>query len=114
MFMSAFEAACGLAAKALSKRVEGGGFVEGHAWRNLIRELDRFCRERSLPVGVSKGLNKSRRSEPSPLVAFVCELQRAFPNKFRRHNFSHAGLAKAIGMARRTPARDRKSGETKS
>ena len=113
-FISAFEAASRLAAEELPKHVEGRGFVEGYAWRGLIRELDRFCRERSLRVGASKGSNKSRRREPSPFVAFVYELQRAFPDKFRRHNFSHEALAKAIATARRAPARDRKSGEAKS
>ena len=44
MFMSSFVAASGLAAGALAKRVEGGGFVEGDAWRELIRGLTRFCR----------------------------------------------------------------------
>ncbi len=62
-------------------------------------------------VGASKGLNKSRRGEPSPFVAFVYELQRAFPDKFRRHNFSYEALATAIASARRAPAREIKSGK---
>ncbi len=108
--MSAFVAAIAGATTALSRRVKGG-FIEGHAWRELIRGLDRFCQERSLRVGASKGLNKSRRGEPSPFVAFVYELQRAFPDKFRRHNFSYEALATAIASARRAPAREIKSGK---
>jgi hypothetical protein len=113
-FMSAFIAAIGPAATVLTRHLKGGGFVEVHVWRELIRELTRFCKERSLPVGASKGFNKSRTGEPSRFVAFVHELQRTFPNRFRRHNFSHEALAKAIATARRPPSRDRKPGEAKS
>jgi hypothetical protein len=106
MYVAAFVAATDLAAGELSKGVKGGGFVEGYAWRELIRKLRRFCEARSLPTGASKGLNKSRRDEPSPFVAFVYQLQLAFPDEFRRHNFSYEALATAIAEARRAPARE--------
>jgi hypothetical protein len=54
-FMSAFVAAIAPVATALSNHVKGGGFVEGYPWSELIRGLTRFCQERSLPVGASKG-----------------------------------------------------------
>src|SRR5947207_1324543 len=41
-FIAAFLAATAGATTALSRRVKDGGFVEGSAWRELIRRLTRF------------------------------------------------------------------------
>jgi hypothetical protein len=92
----------------LAKYEKSGGFVEGEAWRELIRALTRFCKKRSLPTGASK----AEGARPSPFVAFVYELQRGFPERFRRHNFSHAALATAVACARRPPGREIKSGRS--
>jgi hypothetical protein len=107
--MSSFVVASEFAAKELSQQIKRRGFVEGDAWSKLIRELTLFCQARSLPTHASKGLNKSPRAKPSPFVAFVYELQLAFPGRFRRHNFSYGALATAITNAR-APARELKSG----
>jgi hypothetical protein len=112
MSMIAFVAASEQAEVTLSRRMKGGGFVEGYAWRKLIRELTHFCNERLMPTAASKGLIKG--NGQSPFVAFVYELQRAFPENFRRHNFSPAALATAIADARRPPARETKSAEART
>jgi hypothetical protein len=101
-FMAELAAAGALTASSL-KRMRTGGFVEGAAWAGLIRDLTRLCKAQSLPTGASKGANKSRHGRPSSFVAFVEELQRAFPLELRRHSSSQEALAKAISSARRTP-----------
>jgi hypothetical protein len=85
-----------------STRVRNGpGFVEGSAWRKMIRDLSEYLDRRGLPVAASKGQGKARAPKASPFVRLVRELQRAFPDGFSRHNHSYEALAKAIGDARR-------------
>jgi hypothetical protein len=112
MAIHEFMAACEAAKKKLQKlaRVRARRtFVEGAAWRELVRKLTRFCRKRSLPTTVSK----ARAVPPSTFVAFVFELQRTFPEKFRRYNSSYAALATAIVDSRRRSARVPKARRTK-
>ena len=74
------------------------GFVEGRNWDELAWNLIEFARVRGLPNGVSKSDDPAK---ASPFVAFVRELQLAFPERFRRHNTTNAALAEAITVARR-------------
>jgi hypothetical protein len=74
------------------------GFVEGRSWNELVWNLSEFAKSRGLPNGVSKSDDPAK---ASPFVAFVRELQGAFPERFRRHGSTNAALAEAITVARR-------------
>lgn len=100
MAVAAFVAAGERAEKDLA-RIKGGGTIEGYAWKILIKALTSFCKNRSLPTAASKGALKGDKN--SPFVAFIDELQRTFPPKFRQYSHSLAGLAAAITSARAGP-----------
>ena len=74
------------------------GFVEGRNWDLLVWNLSEFAKKRCLPNGVSKSDDPAK---ASPFVAFVCELQRTFPERFHRHGATNAALAEGITVARR-------------
>ena len=97
-----FALACDAVRRDLEQQAPQTDIEEGQAWNELIRVLTEFSKELGLPTGASKGFAKSKSGRSSPFVAFVSELQKSFPNRYRRHNQSHQALAKAIGDARRS------------
>lgn len=77
------------------------GFAEGEAWEKMVRKLSDYCESRGYPTAASKGENKSAHHKTSPFVAFVREMQGAFPPECRRATGSDIALAEAITVARR-------------
>jgi hypothetical protein len=77
------------------------GFVEGHAWDDLIIGLTNVAKARHLPWKVSKGLDKASVEEPSDFVRLVRALQDTFPEPSRHHQITYAATAQAICVARR-------------
>jgi hypothetical protein len=85
------------------------GYRGGEAWDQWIRDLTKIMRDHELPVGVSKGEDRS--TEESPFVLLVVALQNCecVPHKAHRHHLDfrkgkrkHA-LAQAILRARKKP-----------
>jgi hypothetical protein len=72
-----------------------GGFQEGSAWRVLITRLTEFATKNNFPSLAGKG------GKTSPFVKFVGELQKTFPEAYRKHLQSDDALAEAISTARR-------------
>lgn len=71
------------------------GFKEGAAWSLLIVRLTELADRNNFPSRVAKG------GSPSPFVELICELQKTFPEKFRKHLHSDTALAQAILRSRR-------------
>lgn len=77
------------------------GLAAGDAWNRLICALTEIATEHGLPIGVTKGLDKTSSNAPSAFVRFVMALQGTFPSEARRHDFSYSAAAQAISVARR-------------
>jgi hypothetical protein len=71
------------------------GFKEGSAWNLLVFRLTELADKNHFPSRVAKG------GRSSPFVKFMRELQKTFPEKFRKHLHSDTALAQAILRARR-------------
>lgn len=85
---------------------DGGGFVEGSAWKLLINQFLAFAEDHRLPTSVSKGQRGLHIARASLFVRFVWELQQLFPMEYRRHYQSRGALAGAMSKIKRA----RKSG----
>jgi hypothetical protein len=77
----------------------GKGFVEGKAWKGLVKGLAQWFDGKWLRVTASKGRIKSNNDKPSHFAAFMHALQLTFPPRLRRHMHSYQALKKAIQRA---------------
>ena len=96
-----FTIACSRASVDIQNRQ---GFVDGDAWRYLIRELSKILETAGLAVGASQETGNS------PFVALISAMQANLPGDLRRHDLAgRPSLAKGINRARRDklPTRDK-------
>jgi len=73
---------------------------ERTAWNQWIGDLIGIMEKRRLPVSARNDSDKQKDDRPSPFVAFVDELQKSLPQKYRQSTQSNFALARAINRAR--------------
>jgi hypothetical protein len=75
--------------------------TERDVWNTWIRELTGILDKRGLPISARNDSDKQKGNRPSPFVAFIDELQKSLPEKYRRSTQSKFAAARAINRARR-------------
>ena len=96
--LTSFQVACGQVKTRLEEN-RSSGFRPGATWNVCIRNLRSLLKERDLPSGYRKDIDKNKTGKQSDFVIFVGELQECIPSEYRRGARYGTSLTELISRA---------------